>query len=94
MKTIEVYGSTWQKFDVEPYRFIDALINDFLGYYTHWVKEENGSYYIMSEDSHGFEETVRCISKEEKEYYEAMKVVQKFLNKQHDAELKKERENK
>jgi hypothetical protein len=92
MKTIEVYGTTWHKVNIAPLSFIEALINDFLGDYRNWIKEENGSFYIMNEDCHNIESEVRCISREEYFYYAALKEAKKFLSKQHDAELQKERE--
>jgi len=92
MKTLEVHGQTWQKVSVEPDRFIEALIDDFLGYYQNWIKEDKGSYYIMNTDCHDFDTQVRCITKEEYEYYKALKVASNFLNKQRDAEIHKQRE--
>ncbi len=92
MKVIEVHGQIWQKVSVDPYRFVEALVDDFLGHYRNYVREENGSYSIFSEDCHDFETKVRTITQEEYEYFEALKVVKNFLSKQRSAEIIKERE--
>jgi hypothetical protein len=79
---MEIYARIVQKVQVDPLDVIEKLKTDFLGDYHRWVRQENDKYFIMGEQSagqHSYDTEIREITKEEKKYFEALDVVERYL---------------
>lgn len=78
---MEVYANFRQKVNVDPRDVIENLKEEFLGSSRRWVSKNNNKWVIEQDCYHNSFETVRKITAEEKEYFDALNIVYKHLMK-------------
>jgi len=78
---MEIYTNFRQKVDVDARDVIEKLKEDLLGNSRRWICEKDGKWVIEEDYYHNSYHTVREITNEEKEYFDALNIVYKHLMK-------------
>lgn len=78
---MKIHAALYHEVDIDPQRVIEALKEDFLGSHGRWVCKTDGKWVIEEDYYHNSYHTVREITKEEKEYFDALNIVYKHLQK-------------
>jgi hypothetical protein len=79
---MEIYGNLRHEVEIDPIEVIKKLKTRFLGDSFRWVEEKNNKWFIMGTQSagtHSFDIEIKEITKEELEYFEALRTVEKTL---------------
>lgn len=77
---MEIYGNFKQKVNVDPIDVIEELKHQFLGDHLRWVCKNDDKWVIEGRCYHNSAEVIREITDSEKEYFDALKVVRKYLH--------------
>lgn len=83
---MKVYADIRQEVHIDPKSVIEKLIERELGgsTYRNWVKEKDGDYYLVSEESAGRHsyETEEPITKKKYDYIKALRLVLEQLKEE------------
>jgi len=80
---MQIHATIEQKVSIDPIEVIKKLIETELGYWKNWYFEEDGKYYIGSEESAGCHsyDTKTEISKEKFHHLQTLDSVRNYLEK-------------
>ena len=77
---MEIYASFRQKVGINPIDVIEKLKDDFFGDHNRWIGKEDEKWCIIGNAYHNSTKVIREITDQEKEYFDALKVVEKYIN--------------
>jgi hypothetical protein len=80
---MEIYANIREKVDINPNDVIEKLKDGFFGDHGRWIGKEHGKWCILANAYHNRYSVVREITDQEKEYFDALEVVEKYLNEKY-----------
>jgi len=79
---MRIHAELYHEVDIDPLQVIEKLKNGFFGSSGRWIGKEHGKWCIMENAYHNSYSVTREITDQEKEYFDALEIVEKYLTEE------------